>query len=199
MSWVAVGVSAASAISGIVGGKRAAKERERAAGSAINAQNIAFNEADELLEPRASQEQSAMEQVNRLLGLSGEEPDYSVFRDSPGYQFQREQGQQAIERSAAARGGLQSGNTLAAVTEFGQGLADTTFRNYLADVMALQSQGVDAARANLTTQRAANVGNLLLGQGEARASGIETGVNSLTNFGENFTGIWGQSGRMGGK
>lgn len=197
MSWIAVGVAGASLVSGVVGGNRAANQRERAAGNAINEQNVAYGQADEFLQPRAEQEQSAMEQVNRLLGLSGESPDYSAFRASPGYQFQLDQGQQAIERSAAARGGLQSGNTLAAVTQFGQGLADTTFRNYLSDVMQLQNQGVDAARANLTTERASNIGNLLLGQGEARASGVETGVNAFNQFGENFVGIWGQSGRMG--
>jgi hypothetical protein len=46
---------------------------------------------------------------------------------TPGYQFQFGQGMKALERSAAARGNLMSGGTLAAAQEFGQGLASQTY------------------------------------------------------------------------
>ncbi len=45
----------------------------------------------------------------------------------PGYQFRLQQGTQAMERSAAAKGNLLSGNTLAAAQEFGQGLASQQY------------------------------------------------------------------------
>jgi len=45
----------------------------------------------------------------------------------PGYQFRLQQGQQALERSQAARGGMQSGAALKAAQEYGQGLADQTY------------------------------------------------------------------------
>lgn len=41
----------------------------------------------------------------------------------PAYQFRMNQGMKALERTAAARGGLLSGNTMAAAQELGQGLA----------------------------------------------------------------------------
>jgi hypothetical protein len=192
MSWVAAGVTVGSALFGASREKKAAKQREAAMRAAIDQQRVSYNEATEYLEPRAEQEQSAMGRVNALLGLEGEAPDYSTFTESPGYQFQLDQGTQAIERSAAARGGLQSGNTLAAATEYATGLADTTFNNYLAQVMGLQNQGVDFTQANMATQYGANVGNLLTGQGEARASGTTGAANSLIAGAGAFTDIWGQ-------
>lgn len=43
----------------------------------------------------------------------------------PGFQFQQEQGENAVQRSAAAKGTLLTGGTLRRLTNFGQGLAHT--------------------------------------------------------------------------
>lgn len=53
----------------------------------------------------------------------------SDFMADPGYQFRMSEGQKAIERSAAARGGLNSGATLKALTRFGQDTASSEFSN----------------------------------------------------------------------
>lgn len=45
------------------------------------------------------------------------------------YKFRFNQGQQALERSAAARGMLNSGNTLAALADYGQGQASQEYGN----------------------------------------------------------------------
>lgn len=50
-------------------------------------------------------------------------PDPNQVQNDPAYQFQLTQGQNAIDRSAAARGTLVSGGTLKDIAEFGQGLA----------------------------------------------------------------------------
>jgi hypothetical protein len=192
MSWVATGVTVGSSLLGASSSRRAARQREAAIRQAVDQQRASYDEATGYLEPRAEQEQAAMGRVNSLLGLGGEAPDYDLFRETPGYQFQLEQGQQAVERSAAARGDLQSGNTLAAVTQYGQGLADQTFNNYLAQVMGLQMQGVDFQRAGMATEYGVNVGNLLTGAGEARASGTEGVANSLLAGAGAFTDIWGR-------
>jgi hypothetical protein len=202
MSWVAAGVSIGTSVfGGIMGSKsekKAAAQRAAAIKAATEQQTASYRESQEFLEPRAQQEQAAMGRVTNLLGLDGEAPDFSTFTDSPGYEFQREQGQQAIERSAAARGGLQSGNTLAAAAEYGQGLADSTFQNYLAQVMQLQNQGVDTNQANLATNYGVNVGNLLTGAGEARASGTVGSTNALVgglkSASDAFSGAWGSRG-----
>lgn len=47
--------------------------------------------------------------------------------DDPSYQWRLQQGQQAVERSAAARGQLGSGNILTALTDYGQGAASQEY------------------------------------------------------------------------
>ena len=62
-------------------------------------------------------------QLNSLL------QDPSSFQRTPGYQFAVDQGQQAIERSAAKRGMLNSGNVLAELSKYGQGMANQEYGN----------------------------------------------------------------------
>lgn len=66
--------------------------------------------------------------------------DPSSVTKLPGYQFQLDQGVQAIERSGAAKGFLGSGNEATALTQFGQGLASnfyTTQANLLASLAGI--------------------------------------------------------------
>lgn len=52
----------------------------------------------------------------------------SVLSD-PSYTFRRDQGQQALEQSAAARGVLNGGGTLADILKYGQNFASTEYSN----------------------------------------------------------------------
>lgn len=51
------------------------------------------------------------------------------FQTDPGYQFRMQQGQDAIQRSAAAAGGLQNGGTLRALSDYGQNFASNEYNN----------------------------------------------------------------------
>lgn len=51
------------------------------------------------------------------------------FRADPGYQFRLTEGINALDRSAAARGGIGSGGTLKALTRYAQGTADQTYND----------------------------------------------------------------------
>lgn len=51
----------------------------------------------------------------------------SDLQNDPGYKFTLAEGQKAIQRSAAAQGGLFSGGTLKSLAGYTTGLADTTF------------------------------------------------------------------------
>jgi hypothetical protein len=53
----------------------------------------------------------------------------SDFQKDPGYDFRMQEGQKALERSAAARGGLQSGGTMKALTRYGQDFASNEYQN----------------------------------------------------------------------
>src|SRR3990167_9690943 len=57
---------------------------------------------------------------------------YSGFEQDPGYQFRLQQGEQALGRSAAARGGRLGGAQLKALADYGQGMASQEFGNFAA-------------------------------------------------------------------
>lgn len=63
---------------------------------------------------------------------------FAAFRATPGYQFGLDEGNKSVQASAAARGGLNSGATLKALTEFGNNYADqqgyTPYMNKLASL-----------------------------------------------------------------
>lgn len=117
--------------------------------------------------------------------------DFSSFYDSPGYRFQLDQGKRAIERSAAARGGLASGNTLAALTEFGQGLAGQRFDTHVNQLMGLSGIGQNATNT-LTNADLVTSGRLADSEvniGNARASGVVSRSNALNDLFGTVEGI----------
>lgn len=108
---------------------------------------------------------------------------FDKFRADPGYQFSFDQGQQAIDRSAAARGILNSGATAKALDRFGTGLADQEYGNYFARLQSLANLGQTATNSSNSAAQtyANNAGNLALNAGDARASGYINSANAFTN------------------
>jgi hypothetical protein len=113
------------------------------------------------------------------------------FTQSPGYQFRVDEGRKAMERSAAARGMLNSGGMLRQLQEYGQGAASQEYGNQfnrLAHLAGLgagpTAQGVQAA-GNM----AINVGNAGANAAAARTSGFQGASNALNTFGENISGL----------
>lgn len=117
------------------------------------------------------------------------------YIDTPGYQFQQQQGTNAINASSAATGGVLNGGTLKALDQYTAGLANTTYgqayQNYLAgsnqqynQLYGVASLGENAA-SNLGSQNttaANNTGNYLTQAGNAQAAGdigITNGINQV--------------------
>jgi hypothetical protein len=123
---------------------------------------------------------------NQMVMPSG--PDMSSFFTSPGYEFRRGEGQRDIQNVFAARGAGQSGNALRALTDFNQNLASGEFGNYVNTLMGLSGRGQQQAQSTgqAAMQTGTNVGNLLAGMGNARASGIAgqyQGINDAAQSG----------------
>ena len=61
--------------------------------------------------------------------ITGLPPDnrLTALRNTPGYQFARDEGLQAIQRSAAAKGTLLTGGTLKGLARYGEGIADQLY------------------------------------------------------------------------
>lgn len=110
-------------------------------------------------------------------------PLSSLLENTPGYQFRMEQGNKALERSAAARGGLLSGRQLMAQQRFGQGLASDEYGNQWNRLASLAGIGQTAtnnlgtmganyanAIGNIGMTNAANMGNAALAGANARGS-----------------------------
>ncbi len=109
---------------------------------------------------------------------------YSFQSSDPSYKWRLDQGQQALERSSAARGMLGSGNRLAALMDYGQGAASQEYGaqyNRLASMAGIgqtaTNSGIQAGQnfANQTGQNsmnaAANTGNAGMAGANAQASG----------------------------
>lgn len=150
-------------------------------------------------------------------GLAGGKFDTS----NPAYQFQLKQGQQALDRSSAARGMGASGAQMKAAQQYGQNLASqeydkqynrasSEFGDYFNRLAGLSQGGQQAAgsMAQAGNQYAAGSGNTLgnlsnaqtgiLGQqANARASGYTANANALNQGLNSLTNLYGMS-KFGG-
>lgn len=77
---------------------------------------------------------SGLSMLGNALGLNGAEGNAAAtgaFQTSPGYDFQLNQGLDALERRAAAQGRLTSGQTGLDTINYAQGLANSEYQNWL--------------------------------------------------------------------
>lgn len=118
--------------------------------------------------------------VRALAGLEDRDfqRDFTLadFQQDPGYQFRMQEGQKALERSAAARGSLNSGATLKALTRYGQDFASNEYQNAY-------------NRFNADRDRRFNRLASLSGLGQTATSQVgQAGQNYANQFGANVTG-----------
>jgi len=117
----------------------------------------------------------------------------SDFQASPGYNFQLGQGEQAIQRSAAASGLLNSVGTEQGLNNYAQGTANTEYQQALQNYMGSQQQrynmlsglvnvGQSAAsmQANAGANYANAAGNTAIGTANAQAAGTVGTANAIT-------------------
>jgi hypothetical protein len=224
--WVA-GALVGSAVIGASSANKAASTQSAAAtqsadmSKAISDQQIAlareqFAANVGLQEPFR---QAGIKGQNRLmdvLGLSGNTGaqgygsaarDFSMsdFQADPGYAFRLSEGTKALERSAAARGGLLSGGTGKALQRFGQELGSqeytnafnryqTNRANLLQPLQSLSGQGQSTANTignygqtmvgdinQSLSNYGTNASNALIGGANARASGYVGQANALSS------------------
>lgn len=118
---------------------------------------------------------------------------YGGYTASPEYQWQLSEGLNAVNALAGARGGLNSGATLQALQERGQGLAAQDRSNYMNRLAGLISTGTGAAanQASAGANYASGASNALANQGNAAAAGAIGVGNAITggiNTGLNIYG-----------
>jgi hypothetical protein len=128
--------------------------------------NTGYANALQTLGPYDDAGPAATSRLAELAGVYGSGAQLSALQSDPGYQFRMQQGIQATDRSAAARGMLMSGANQKALTEFGQGLASSELNNAYNRVAGVADAGRNAATniANTYTGRGTALANLATGQ-----------------------------------
>lgn len=135
MSFVAVAVGGGALIGGIAGAVISSNATGNAANtqatSAQNAENLQLQEFNQQQSNEAPYLAAGASSLPQLKSMASAAPSFTAadFQEDPGYQFDLQQGQQAIQRSAAASGGLQSGGTLKALAQYTQGQASNEYGN----------------------------------------------------------------------
>lgn len=125
-------------------------------------------------------------------GTTNGAPDYGGFYASPSYQFRLAEGMKAIQRSAAARGGLNSGATMKSINNYAQDTASTEFDNYANRLAAMAGVGQSAtgATAQAGQNYANGASNAYTNAGNARASAYQNTGNAINQGVQNLAGAY---------
>lgn len=212
-------VGAATSVAGAIGGSdassSAADAQVRASQDAIKQENATGQTIATNFQPYTDAGSAALSALRTGLGIgSGVSPaiydqpggiasnsptgafarpfTLADFNASPAYQFNLQQGQDAINAGAAARGNYFGAGTLKDLARFTQGLAGNEFQtargNFVQDqgtnfnrLLALVTggQGAASSLSSLQSGIANNVANLTTGIGNAQASGIVGSQNAI--------------------
>lgn len=142
----------------------------------------------------ATQGTTALGNALGLNGASGNAAATAAFNNNPGYQFQKQQGDSAITAADAASGKTASGNEALALSNYNQGLAGTSWNNYVNSLQpflgasnsaATGVAGVDTGLGNQLNASQMNLGNAAYGAntsiGNANANASLAGLNASAN------------------
>lgn len=182
--WVA-GAVVGSSLIGASASKSAASTQSAAADRAAELQNEQFQQTRQDYAPWREAGVNALGVMQKTAGnVPGafSFTNQQMYQD-PGYAFRLSEGQKALDRSAAARGGLISGSALKAAQRYGQDMGSQEYQN--AYNRAFTSYGTDVARENQLYNRQA----ALAGIGQTANSQVaQAGQNYANNAGNLITG-----------
>jgi hypothetical protein len=184
---------------------RAAQTQAESSDKALALQEKLYNQQVALQEPYRQAGLTGQNRLMELLGLGGNAGaagygqyarDFGAadFQADPGYAFRLSEGQKALDRQAAARGGLISGGALKAATRYGQDMGSQEYQsafnryqqnraNQLQPLGNLMASGQSAAsnQGSAAGQYGVNAGNLITQAGQATAAGQIGAGNTINN------------------
>jgi hypothetical protein len=137
-----------------------------------------------------------------LPGANGQTPDPTqtaandtkLIQSLPGYQFNFQQGNQAVQRDLAAKGLLDSGAAGKALTQYGQGYAMNASNQYIGGLQSLAGLGQTSAAqtGQIGAYTGAQVGSNQIYAGNAQASGYANQANAINSGLQGLVGSYGQ-------
>lgn len=181
----------ASTVVGALGARSAARSQSRAADAQITEQREAREQIRADLSPWREAGQNALAGYGFEVAGGARPEGWGGFEKSNDYNFRFNEGTNALNAMAGARGGLNSGRTMQDLTKFGQGFASTERGNWLSRLGGLADTGMNAAamQGNATSNAAAGISNALANRGNAQSSGA-IGISNAINGGiGNILGI----------
>jgi hypothetical protein len=181
-------VAGATVVSSLVGARTAKKAGETQAAAADRAAELQREMFEQTRADQAPYREAGYNALANLQRTAGNVPGAFKFgagdyQADPGYAFRLAEGQKALDRQAAARGGLISGGALKAATRFGQEMGSQEFGN--AYNRALTGYNTDVARENQLYNRQAALAGI--GQTATNLVG-QAGQNYATGAGNLMTG-----------
>lgn len=202
---MAIGTATAILGAGLLGAAASKSAAKTQAGAAQQAADVQRSQFEQTRADQAPYREAGYNALANLQRTAGNVPGafkfgMDQFQQDPGYAFRLSEGQKALDRQAAARGGLISGGALKAATRYGQDMGSQEYTN--AFNRALTGYNTDVARENQLYNRqaalagigqtstnlvgqagqnyATNVGNLMTGAGAANAAGQVGMANAIT-------------------
>ena len=202
MPWM---MAAAVVGSSLLGSRTAKKAGETQAAAADRASELQREMFEQTRADQAPYREAGYNALANLQRTAGNVPGAFRFgagdyQADPGYAFRLSEGQKALDRQAAARGGLISGGALRAAQRYGQEMGSQEFGN--AYNRALTGYNAEVARENQLYNRqaalagigqtatnlvgtagqnyATSAGNLMTGGAAAQAAGQVGAANALT-------------------
>jgi hypothetical protein len=201
MGFAIAAVAAGGALLSSQASQNAASTQADAANNASNQQMNMYNLSRQDVQPWLESGRNALGQLNSQMPQLTRSFSAADFQNDPGYQFNLQEGQKAIERSAAARGMLNSTSTMKDLSKYSQGMASQDYQNaynrFNTDqsntfnrLASLAGVGQTAASQNASgaNSTGAAIGQNIQAAGNASAAGtvgsanaIQNGINSGTN------------------
>lgn len=180
MTWVAVAIGGSALVGGYVASKGQQQAADTQANAARESGAISKDVADRQLALQTRQYEEGVQRQQPFLtagtnalarmqagefapptAFNANDPRYAQpgafsftakdYQADPGYAFRLSEGQRALERTAAARGGLISGGALKAATRYGQDMGSQEYQN--AYQRALTGYGTQVDRSNTAFSR----------------------------------------------
>jgi hypothetical protein len=130
--------------------------QERIAQEQIAQARRTFEEQKGFLQPYQEPGLNALARIQAGIAPGGEfaRPfTMDQFQADPGYAFRLSEGQKALERQAAARGGLISGSALKAASRFGQEMGSQEFQNAFARAQTERANVLNPLACSLRHRR----------------------------------------------
>jgi hypothetical protein len=219
MAYLYIAAAGLAAAGAVVGGilnanaaAGAAQKQKQAADQAMGLERETLERQERLYQQQRQDMMPWMEagrgSLADLVKMTQSGYDPSQLANDPGYQFRMAEGQKALERSASARGTLNSGGFAKGLTRYSQGVASDEFQNRYNRLSNIAGLGQTAAQnigaygsqlgANMG-QSSGRMGDLYGARSGAEAAGIIGQGNAYAGMAQGIGNALGSAvGGMGG-